>query len=80
MAVEKMKQQVQEKINPVPGIYQQQLRELSTREDVDQVAANLPTFPSLKCSLYRLQCKHLPQIPTTREEVLFVENERRLIN
>ena len=42
MAVEKMKQQVQEKINPVPAIYQQQLWELSPREDLDQVAANLP--------------------------------------
>ena len=79
MAVEKMKQQVQEKINPVPGIYKQQLRELSTREDVDQVAANLPTFPSLKSSLYRLQHKHLPPIPTTREEVCFVENGPRLL-
>lgn len=71
MAVEKMKQQVQEKINPVPGIYQQQLQEFSTRKNVDQVAANLPTFPSLKSSLYRLQRKHLPPIPTTREEVCF---------
>ena len=32
IAVEKMKQQVQEKIDPVPAIYQQQLRELSPRE------------------------------------------------
>ena len=54
MASEKMKQQVQEKIDPVPAIYQQQLRELSPREDLDQVAANLPTLPSLKSSLYKI--------------------------
>ena len=71
MAVEKMKQQVQEKIDPVPAIYQQQLRELSSREDLDQVAANLPTLPSLKSSPYRLRRKRLPPIPTTREEVHF---------
>ena len=71
MAVEKMKRQVQEKIDPVPAIYQQQLRELSPREDLDQVAANLPTLPSLKSSLYRLRRKRLPPIPTTREEVHF---------
>ena len=59
MAVEKMKQQVQEKIDPVPATYQQQLRELSTREDLDQVAANLPTLPSLKSSLYRLRALEL---------------------
>ena len=51
MTVEKMKKQVQERIDPVPAIYQQQLREISTREDLDQVAANLPTLPFLKSSL-----------------------------
>ena len=79
MAVEKMKQQVQEKIDPVPAVYQQQLRELSPRGDLDQVAANLPTLPSLKSSLYRLQRKRLPPIPTTREEVHFVENGPKLM-
>ena len=63
MAVEKMKQQVQ-KIKPVPAI----TRELSPRED--HIAAYLPTLPSLK-PLYRLQCKQLLPIPTTREEVHF---------
>ena len=52
-------------------IYQQQLRDISTREDLDQVAANLPTLPSLKSSLYRLRRKRLPAMPTTRGEVHF---------
>ena len=56
-AVESMKQAVKEKINPVPALYQQQLREILARENLEEVAAQLPTLYSMKSLLYRLRRK-----------------------
>ena len=70
-AVEGMKQAVKEKIDPVPAIYQEHLQEISARENLEEVAAQLPTLSSMKWSLYRLRRKRLPPFPTSRDEVHF---------
>ena len=54
-AIESMKQAVKDKIDPVPALYQQQLRELSAKENLEEVAAQLPTHYSMKSSLYQLR-------------------------
>ena len=70
-AIESMKQAVKDKIDPVPALYQQQLRELSAKENLEEVAAQLPTLYSMKSSLYQLRWKWLPPFPTSRDEVYF---------
>ena len=67
-AVEGMKQAVKEKIDPVPAIYQEHLQGISAREDLEEVAAQLPTLSSMKSSLYRLRRKRLPPFPTSRDD------------
>ena len=54
-AMESMKQAVKDKIDPVPALYQQQLIKLSAKENLEEVAAQLPTLYSMKSSLYRLR-------------------------
>ena len=54
-AIESMKQAVKDKINSVPALYQQQLREISAKENLEEVAAQLPTLYSMKSSLYQLR-------------------------
>ena len=66
-----MKQAVKEKIDPVPALYQQQLQEISATENLEEMATQLPTLYSMKCSLYRLRKKRLPPFPTSRNEVHF---------
>ena len=66
-----MKQAVKEKIDPVPALYQQQLQEISARENLEEMATQLPTLYSMKCSLYQLRKKRLPPFPTSRNEVHF---------
>ena len=54
-AFKSMTQAVKDKIDPVPALYQQQLRELLAKENLEKVAAQLPTLYSIKSSLYRLR-------------------------
>ena len=57
---------MREGLTPVPLIHNEALVELSTQEDRDSVATQLPMFNSLKSSLYR--SKRFPPLPNTREE------------
>ena len=52
-------------------MYQQQLVQVSTSENLHQVAARLPTLYSFKFSLYRIRRNRLPQFPKCRDEVHF---------
>ena len=60
---------VREEPTPVPRIYNEALIEISTQEDRHSVAAQLPTFSSLKSSLYGSRRKQFPPLPKTREEI-----------
>ena len=55
----------------MPALYQQQLREILARENLEEVAAQLATFYSMKYLLYQLRRKQLPPFPTSRDEVHF---------
>ena len=70
-AVDKIKTKTMESIDPVPAIYQQQLAEVSAIQNINQVAAKLPTLYSMKSSLYRIRRNRLPQLPKSRDEIHF---------
>ena len=57
-----LRKKVREEFTPVPRIYNEALIELSTQEDRDSVAAQLPMFSSLKSSLYRSRRKRFPPL------------------
>ena len=48
-----IKEKAKESINPVPAVYDRsEVQHLASRADRDEVAAKLPTFNSVKSSLY----------------------------
>ena len=46
------------------------LQHVATDDDSDGIAAQLPTFPSLKSSLYRSRQKKFPPLPQNREDII----------
>ena len=61
-----MRKRAREEITPVPAIYNDHLIRLSTHSDRDSIALQLPTFTSMKSSLYRSRWSRLPPLPLTR--------------
>ena len=59
-----LRKRAQEEITLIPSIYNDVLVDLATNlvEDED-VTSKLPTFPSLKSSLYRARQSRLPPLP-----------------
>ena len=57
--------------HPVNVMYQNEILQLSTRPDIEEIAAKLPTLPSIKSSLYRQRRKRLPPMPQMQVEVTF---------
>ena len=70
-AVDKIKTKTMESIDPVPAIYQQQPAEVSAIQNINQVAAKLPTLYSMESSLYRIRRNRLPQLPKSKDEIHF---------
>ena len=64
-----LRKRVREEVTPVPRIYNEAVVQLSTEEDCSSVAAQLPTFDSMKSSLYRSRRKRFPPIPKSRAEI-----------
>ena len=62
---------LKETIDPIPAVYQQQLVEVSASQNLDQVAAKLPTLYSMKSSLYRIRRNRLPPVPMSRDAIHF---------
>ena len=58
-------------LSPVTQIYDEEVQRISTYTNMEEVAAKLPTFPSLKSSLYRNHRVRLPVLPQSREDVVF---------
>ena len=61
-----MRKRAREEITPVPAIYNDHLIHLSTHSNRDSIALQLPTFTSMKSSLYRSHWRRLPPLPLTR--------------
>ena len=66
-----------ESIQPIPTLYLNEVHQVAGRPDMDEVAAKLPTFQSMRASLYRTRRKRLPLMPNTRAEVHFEDEWTR---
>ena len=72
-AVEKVKAQLRkdarDKTVPIPQLFNDALAELAMQEEVGELAAVMPTFPSFKSTMYRNRKKTYPNLPTERADV-----------
>lgn len=62
----------QNEIRPVPSIYQEEMTKLRDDEwddDSREVVEKIPTFYSLKSTLYRARRKQTPKLPTTTTDI-----------
>ena len=64
-----MRKRAREEITPIPAIYNEQLISLNTHPERNSIAPKLPSFTSLKSSLYRNRRSRLPPLPKTRTEI-----------
>ena len=64
-----MRKRAREEITPTPAIYNEQFISLNTHPERNSIAPKLPSFTSLKSSLYRNQRSRLPSLPKTRTEI-----------
>ena len=69
--VHSLKEEVRATARPVPAVYNEQIQAVACRSDRDEIAAKLPTFTSVKSSLYRHRRSLLPPLPKTRADVHF---------
>ena len=61
-----LRKRAREEVTPIPAIYNDALVDIATQVEV---AARLPTFPSLKSSMYRSQRSRQPTFPMSQEDV-----------
>ena len=69
--VDSMKDKVRTTAQPIPAVYNEEIQAVACRSDRNEVVAKLPTFSSLKTSLYRQRRLLLPPLPKTRADVHF---------
>lgn len=76
---EKMKR-AKEETTPVPQIYHQALQEVAQMENRDSVAAILPTYSSVRSSLYRKRRQRLPPLPRSIDDLDFEGEWSKTVN
>ena len=76
--VDAMKERAKAETTSIPRIYQETMQRIAASQSED-VAATVPTFTSLKTALYTKRRERLPPLPTTREEVCFIEEWQRML-
>ena len=64
-----MRKRALEEITPVTAIYNEQLISLNTHPERNSIAPKLPSFMSLKSSLYHNRHSRLPPLPKMRDEI-----------
>ena len=67
--VSQMRKRAREEVQTVPTIYRDALQTVNQDGERDAVAAQLPTFSSVKSSLYRSRQKKFPTLPRRREDI-----------
>ncbi len=65
-----MKQRAKQETTPALKIYHETLREVAAEGD-DEVAAVVPTFSSIRTTLYGKRRERLPPLPRSREDIHF---------
>ena len=77
---EKMKTRAKNEITPIPQIYHQTLQEVTKDQDREHIAPILPTFSSIKTSLYHKRYEALPPLPRTVEDINFDGDWSKMVN
>ncbi len=60
-----------ESAQPILMLYLNEVHHVTSRADMEEIAANLPTFQSVRASLYQARRKQLPCMPRSRTDVHF---------
>ena len=68
-----MKEEILSQTQPIPKLYTESITEIQANTKSDELIACVPTFASLKYSLYRERRKRLPTNPYSREEIVLSE-------
>lgn len=68
---EKMKKRAREETTPVPRIYRDGLQQVAQESNRESVAPLLPTFSSLRSTLYRKRHQRLPPLPRSVDDLNF---------
>ena len=68
---EKMKKKAQEETTPIPKIYHEVLQEVAQSESHEAIALILPTYGSMKLSLYRKRHEKFSPLPQSVEVLNF---------
>ena len=74
---EKMKTRAKNEITPIPQIY---LQEVAQDQDREHIAPILPTFSSIKTSLYHKRYEALPPLLRTVEDINFDGGWSKMVN
>ena len=65
-----LRKRAREEVTPISSIYNDALVDIATNSEENKtLAGRLPTFPSLKSTLYRSRRSRLPPLPQSREDV-----------
>ena len=64
-----LRKRTREEVVPIPSIYNDALIELSTQHDHPMVAPKLPSFTSLKSSLYQSRRSRMLPLPKSHDEI-----------
>ena len=75
VAVQKIKEEIKERskaeTTPIPRIYHDFLQEVNQHILSSEIAAILPTFQSIRSSLYRKRRENHPPMPATADKINF---------
>ena len=65
-----LRKRAREEVTPILSIYNDALVDIAANsQENEALAGSLPTFPSLKSSLYRSCRSRLPPLPQSREDI-----------
>ena len=56
---------------PFPRVHHDSLQNINQHELSSEIAAILPTFPSIRSSVYRQRRENLPPMPATADDINF---------
>lgn len=79
-AIANMRKRARDESTPITSIYDDQLVEISLEDHADDALSQLPSFESLRSTLYRSRHEAIPSLPTTRRDVTFPDRYTKTLS
>ena len=79
-AIANMRKRARDESTPITSIYDDQLVEVSLEDHADDALSQLPSFESLRSTLYRSRHEAIPSLPTTRRDVTFPDRYTKTLS